>query len=151
MIRLKPPVAAWSFTIGRIILGSVFLWACWDKIIHPEAFALAIANYQIVPEQIANIGALILPWVELACGISLVINRWAHGGALIAAALMLVFMGALGYNMFRGIDVNCGCFTLDEQAPGNMWLYLIRDIIFLSLAVVVMRRPSLASGPDGTD
>jgi len=128
------------FTAGRIMLGGVFVWASWDKIFDPAAFAQAIANYQIVPSTAGNLAALILPWVELVCGGCLILNRWTRGSALIAAALMVVFMGALGYNIYRGVDVNCGCFTLDEEAPGNMWLYLVRDAVFLSAAIGVICR-----------
>lgn len=135
------------FTAGRILLGGVFIWASWDKIIDPAAFAQAIANYQIVPSTIGNPVALILPWVELACGTCLILNRWTRGSALVTAALMAVFMSALGYNIYRGIDVNCGCFTLDETAPGSMWLYLVRDAVFLAMAVGVMCRPRLTTQP----
>lgn len=129
---------------GRILLGGVFLWASWSKILDPVAFAQAIANYQIVPASVGNLAALILPWVELVCGGCLILNRWTRGSAFLAAVLMLVFMGALGYNIIRGVDVSCGCFTLDESAPGNMWLYLARDAVFLIVAASVMCRP----GPD---
>jgi uncharacterized membrane protein YphA (DoxX/SURF4 family) len=141
----KVTTGALLYTAGRILLGGVFIWASWDKIIEPAAFAQAIANYQIVPATIGNPVALILPWVELACGACLILNRWTRGSALVAAALMLIFMGALGYNIYRGIDVNCGCFTLDETAPGNMWLYLVRDAVFLAMAIGVMCRPRLTT------
>ena len=128
------------FTAGRILLGGVFVWASWDKILDPAAFAQAIANYQIVPSAPGNLAALILPWVELVCGGCLILNRWTRGSALLTAALMVVFMAALGTNIYRGVDVNCGCFTLDEEAPGNMWLYLVRDAVFLAVAIGVMLR-----------
>jgi uncharacterized membrane protein YphA (DoxX/SURF4 family) len=135
------------FNASRILLGGVFIWASWDKIMDPSAFAQAIANYQIVPPGTGNLAALILPWIELVCGACLILNCWTRGGALITAALTLVFMGALGYNIFRGVDVNCGCFTLDEEAPGNMWFYLVRDAVFLVMAIGVMCRPSLDTDP----
>jgi uncharacterized membrane protein YphA (DoxX/SURF4 family) len=119
------------------MLGGVFVYASWDKIFDPSAFALIIGNYQIVSSGVANLSALILPWLELVCGICLIINHWPRGGAFIIAVLMVVFMGALGYNIYRGIDVNCGCFTLTEEAPGNMWLYLLRDVLFLAMAIFI--------------
>jgi uncharacterized membrane protein YphA (DoxX/SURF4 family) len=128
------------FSTGRILLGGVLVWASWNKIIDPTAFAQAIANYQIVSPVTGNLAALILPWVELVCGACLILNRWTQGSACIAAALMVVFMGALAYNISRGVDVNCGCFTLDEEAPGNMWLYLARDAVFLAMAIGVIYR-----------
>jgi uncharacterized membrane protein YphA (DoxX/SURF4 family) len=121
----------------------VFIWASWDKILDPIAFAQAIANYQITSPALGNPAALILPWIELVCGACLILNRWTRGGALIAAMLLAVFISALGYNIHRGMDISCGCFTLDEEAPGNMWLYLARDAVFLVIAIGVMCRPAL--------
>jgi cobalt-zinc-cadmium efflux system protein len=135
------------FVMGRIVLGGVFVWASWGKILDPMAFTQAIANYQIVPPALGNPAGLILPWVELVCGICLILNRWTRGSALITALLLVVFMGALGYNIHRGIDIGCGCFTLDEKAPGNMWLYLARDGAFLAVAVAVLCRPDFGAGP----
>ena len=138
MQRRKIKAGPLLFAIGRIVLGGVFIWASWDKILDPMAFGQAIANYQIVPPALGNPAALILPWIELVCGICLIVNRWTHGSALISALLLVVFMGALGFNIHRGVDIACGCFTLDEKAPGNMWLYLVRDTVFLVIAVTVM-------------
>lgn len=123
------------YTISRIVLGGVFVYASWDKILDPAAFAQMIINYQIVSSGMANLSALFLPWLELVCGICLIINRWPRGSAFIVASLMVVFMGALGYNVYRGMDVSCGCFTLTEEAPGSMWLYMLRDVLFLGMAV----------------
>ena len=148
-LSLKSPIYRSFYTLARIFLGGVFLWACWDKILDPQAFARAIGNYHIVPLAIGNLAALILPWIELVCGICLIINRWTRGSALIVSALMVVFIGALGYDIYAGVDVSCGCFTLDEQAPGNMWFYLARDSAFLALAIGVMYRPRRQPHPSG--
>ena len=138
-------------TVCRILLGAVFVYASWGKILDPAAFAGIIANYQIVSPGAGHLTALFLPYLELVCGVCLIINRWPRGSALIVAGLMFVFMAALGYNMYRGIDVNCGCFTLTEGATGSMWLYLIRDILFLAMAIGIMlyRRPGQRSTSSG--
>lgn len=136
------------FAIGRIVLGCVFVWASWDKILDPIAFSEAIANYQIVPPALGNQAALVLPWIELVCGGCLILNRWTRGSALITALLLAVFMVALGYNIHRGVDISCGCFTLDDGAPGNMWLDLVRDAVFLVIALAVMCRPGFRSEPN---
>jgi cobalt-zinc-cadmium efflux system protein len=131
------------YTLCRILLGAIFVYASWGKILDPAAFARIVANYQIVSAGTGRLAALFLPYLELVCGVCLIINRWPRGSALIVAGLMLVFMAALGYNIYRGIDVHCGCFTLNETATGSMWLSLIRDIIFFTMAVgmVLYRRP----------
>jgi uncharacterized membrane protein YphA (DoxX/SURF4 family) len=137
----KIKAGALFFAAGRIVLGSVFVWASLDKILDPMGFAEVIANYQIAPPILGNPAALILPWIELVCGICMILNRWTRGSALIATLLLVVFMGALGVNIYRGVDIDCGCFTLDEKAPGSMWLYMARDAVFLIIAVAVMCRP----------
>ena len=126
------------YTVCRILLGVVFVYASWGKILDPAAFADIIANYQIVSPRTGHLTALFLPYLEMVCGICLIINRMPRGSALLVAGMMVVFMAALGYNIYRGIDVNCGCFTLTEGATGSMWFYLVRDILFLAMAVGVM-------------
>ena len=133
-----------GYAVCRILLGAVFVYACWEKILNPAAFERIIANYQIVSAGTGRLTALFLPYLELVCGVCLIINRWPRGSALIAAGMMVVFMGALGYAIYHGIDVHCGCFTLNEGATGSMWLNLVRDVIFLAMAVWVLvnRRPT---------
>lgn len=133
-----------ALVLCRIVLGAIFVYASGAKIFDPAAFARIIANYQVVSADAGRLIALFLPYLELVCGLCLMVNRWPRGAALIVAGLLLVFMAALGYNIYRGIDVHCGCFTLTEKATGNMWFSLVRDIIFFAMAVgmVLYRRPS---------
>jgi uncharacterized membrane protein YphA (DoxX/SURF4 family) len=137
----------WAYAVCRILLGAVFVYASWGKILDPAAFAGIISNYQIVSAGTGRFTALFLPYLELVCGVCLIINRWSRGSALIVTGLMLVFIAALGYNIYRGIDVDCGCFTLNEGATGSMWVYLVRDILFLAMAfgTVLYRQPTRPS------
>ena len=49
----------------RIVLGSIFLWEIFDKIIDPEKFARSIGNYHAIPFGIENTIAIVLPCLEL--------------------------------------------------------------------------------------
>jgi uncharacterized membrane protein YphA (DoxX/SURF4 family) len=120
---------------NRILLGIIFIYASWDKALEPASFAQVIANYQILPAELVSPAAVFLPWLELISGICLIINRWSGGSALIITVLIVIFMGAIAYNIYRGIDVACGCFTLNNQAPQNMWLYLLRDAVFGAMSI----------------
>ena len=46
--------------IIRIILGTAFLWASFDKINDPAQFARSISNYHIVPFGLENSISIIL-------------------------------------------------------------------------------------------
>jgi len=118
----------------RFILAFVFIYASLDKILHPGAFAKAVFNYQVLPGELINLTALILPWLELILGACLLLNRWMKGASCIAAVLMCVFMGLILFNLARGLDISCGCFSTNPaEGPMDM-LTLLRDMLFLCLA-----------------
>jgi uncharacterized membrane protein YphA (DoxX/SURF4 family) len=129
----------------RLFLGGIFLYASWDKVLNPEAFATSIRNYQILPESLVHLAALILPWLELFVAICLLGGFWLPGAVFWVNALMFVFTLSLAWNMVRGINVSCGCFSSETELVGTaqMWGYLIRDIVFLGaggwLAVLLFR------------
>ena len=120
--------------VARIVLGGVFIYASLDKIRHPELFAEAVYNYQLAPEAAVNLVALCLPWLELLSGGLLILGVWVQGGSLILSGLMIVFLGALGINLARGLDIHCGCFTTQGSDPMTI-LTLFRDSFFLVLAL----------------
>jgi uncharacterized membrane protein YphA (DoxX/SURF4 family) len=119
------------FHLSRFFLGGMFIYASYDKVLDPEAFAEAVFNYQILPDNLVNITAIVLPWLELIVGFCLIIGWWIPGAVVIVNALMIVFISALMFNLVRGLDVQCGCFSTDVSETATIWLILLRDIFFL--------------------
>ncbi len=118
---------------ARLILGGIFIFASVDKIVHPGAFAQVIRNYGILPDILVNLTAVVLPWLELFVGIALVAGFQLPGAAVICETLLLVFWGALVFNIARGVDVHCGCFSTNVSGkPHTLW-YLFRDTVFLAV------------------
>ena len=122
----------------RVVLGTLFLYAGAIKIMDPAAFALAVYNYHILPVWLVNIAAIILPWVEVVAGICLMLGLWISGGALIVSALLLVFTVALGFNLSRGLDIACGCFSTSTTAEKITWWYLLRDSSLMAASFLVL-------------
>ncbi|MFW5734189.1 MAG: MauE/DoxX family redox-associated membrane protein [Oceanidesulfovibrio sp.] len=117
-----------------LVLAAVFIYACMDKLVHPDRFAASIRAYRLLPDMLVNGAAVWLPWLELTIGVLLIVNRWTAGALLLANLLLVVFTMALGVNAVRGIDVNCGCFMSDPGgAAGSMAWYITRDILFLAV------------------
>jgi len=119
----------------RIMLGIVFVWASWNKIADPEGFALIIQNYRILPPVLVNPASLILPWIEAACGILLITGYLVKGSVFIIDILLIIFMLAFVINIFRGIDVGCGCFSLTLKETKGLYLYVIRDLLLLCIGL----------------
>lgn len=120
---------------ARIALGIVFIYASYDKILHPAAFAKVIYNYRILPDELINLSAIFLPWLELIIGSLLIIGIGLPGSVFISNILLIIFFCALMYNRARGLDISCGCFsTVEGEAPESN-LYLLRDFSLIVIAV----------------
>ena len=117
----------------RLLVGAIFIAASIDKILHPDAFARMVYNYQILPDAFINVTAIVLPWVELVLGTLLIVGLWIPGTVVLANLLFLAFFASLLFNLARGLDIHCGCFTSITQGdPLTTW-YVIRDAVFLLL------------------
>ena len=140
------------YHVIRIILAIVFIYASIDKIVHPQFFAQAVFNHQVLPETLINIIAIVLPWMELILGLCLFFNVWMNGASALIAVLMFIFMGTITFNLLRGLDVGCGCFSTNVEASMNS-MTLIRDIFFLclsfSLVVFVFKKHKMALNRSG--
>ena len=128
--------------ISRIILGVVLIAASIDKILHPEAFAKVIGNYNVLPFGLENFLAIILPILEFVVGCGLIFGIMLDGSAIITAGMMFVFIIALSQAMIRGIDINCGCFKVSAENPGSQvgFRRIIEDIIYLGLSLFILNR-----------
>jgi uncharacterized membrane protein YphA (DoxX/SURF4 family) len=98
--------------VARIVLGAIFIYASWHKLRMPGEFALDIFHYQLAPGFLVNATAILLPWVELFAGIALIVApRLRFGAAILILGMLVVFTSAIAINLYRGIDVTCGCFS----------------------------------------
>ena len=131
--------------ISRIILGLVFIYASYDKILDPVSFSSNIDNYHISPVALNNLAALIIPWLELIIGICLLIGVFLDGASLISIALLVFFIFIISQAYVRGISLHCGCFksvtSMDFQNLRiDMLKRIFEDIIFLILGLIVYFR-----------
>lgn len=135
---------------SRLVLGMVFVVAAIPKLANPGSFATAIEAYELVPYAAVNIIAITIPWVELICGIFLIGGVYLRPGACLLGILLSVFIVAITAAVFRGLNINCGCFG---EAGGETvgWNKVIEDIALLIPALIVFtrgRRGTDAAGPD---
>ena len=123
------------YALARVVLGAVFLYASYDKVLHPAAFAEAVFNYQLLPDFMINLTAIALPWLELMLGVLLIAGIWLPGTTVLCTLLLTIFIGAIVFNLARGLDISCGCFsTSPSEGPVSVWT-ILRDAVFLLMAV----------------
>jgi uncharacterized membrane protein YphA (DoxX/SURF4 family) len=121
--------------VCRLAVAAVFLYACLDKLAHPDAFAQNIANYRLVPMPLLHTFAWLLPVAELVVAIALVIGWQTRGASLLAAAMTTVFIVAIASALIRDLDISCGCFHTGDGSTVGRDL-LLRDLVLLAGALV---------------
>jgi uncharacterized membrane protein YphA (DoxX/SURF4 family) len=132
-----------------LLVGGVFVYASLDKIAHPTEFGRIVYHYRLVgPSRYvgplpANLLAVTLPWVEVVTGLCLVTSFWRREAAILAAALLLVFVVAVGFALAQGIDIeNCGCFTVTGAGRAAGARLIAGDLLLLAAAAYVAWRSS---------
>jgi uncharacterized membrane protein YphA (DoxX/SURF4 family) len=119
----------------RIALGGVFVYAAYVKLKDPwQMFAMSIDSYQLLPMWGVTAVARVLPWVELALGLLLIVGRWLRTAAIAASLMLAVFFGLMVRADVTGMEINCGCF-----GPGEVisWKTLVRDGALLAASLYV--------------
>jgi len=121
--------------VFRWILGITFIYASYYKIMAPEDFAKIIYGYNLFPEVLINLIAIILPFVELISGLSLLLGIYPRSAAFIINGLLLAFIFILMINIIRGHEFDCGCFSAEKT--GSPEMMVIRDVIYFIMGVQV--------------
>ncbi|HET7437401.1 MAG TPA: MauE/DoxX family redox-associated membrane protein [Thermoanaerobaculia bacterium] len=123
----------WLTIRVQLALGAIFVAAAIPKITDPPSFAHMIYNYRILPGGLINLAALTMPWVEILCGLLLILGVWVKPARTIIGLMLVVFMIAISINLARGNAIDCGCFDVSaagktyEQRIGDMWFVIVRD------------------------
>ena len=122
----------------RIALGLLFLYSSFGKIADPNGFAAIVSNYQLLPQSLVWGTAVLLPWIEATCGLALVCGRFEKGAALLVSLMMAVFITAILYNGYRGLNIACGCFSLAASEPSSIALNTMRNLTILAAGMWIL-------------
>jgi hypothetical protein len=133
-----------------LILGGIFIYAGAIKALDPTHFAGDIDNYKILPWTIAVGLAFYLPWLEIFCGLALIIRRFYLGGLSILTALVSIFIVATVAAKVRGLDITCGCFGHASKNWSFPW-HIALDFTLLSGLVVLSLRAKNLFRPNRSD
>jgi putative oxidoreductase len=136
------PLSANRQFVWRIvdfIVGGIFIYAGAIKVLDPVQFATDIDNYKILPWTISVGLAFYLPWLEILCGLALILRRLYLGGLSILTGLVAVFLVATIAAKVRGLDITCGCFGHASQ-NWNVPTQLALDLAILGVLLALSFR-----------
>jgi uncharacterized membrane protein YphA (DoxX/SURF4 family) len=121
----------WLYHFLRLSLACIFIYAGFVKLLEPRAFAHAIAQYDLIPEGLLPLVAVSLPALELLAGLGLIGE--VRGSLTSIAILLLIFLVVLGYAVWQNLDIECGCFTIDElDAQDHVNIAFWRDLMMIA-------------------
>ena len=135
----------------RLFVAGVFIYAAYDKVWEPAAFAGSVATYDLLPLWAVNAGSVLLAWLEILVGAMLLLGLFTRAAACWASALLVMFTGLMLYAGITGAGFDCGCFPGGGGEAAHMAGYegALRDALFLLPALWVLFWPGswLALGP----
>ena len=136
----------WLHRLLGLVLGGVFLYAAFEKVLDPRPLLTIIWGYRILPPGPINLLAVYMPWMELLVGLALVTGFKRRAASFWAAALLTMFIAALLINAVRGMNVACGCFSTSAEDVHNAWLLVLRDLpMWLGAVVMLLFAPRRAA------
>ena len=123
----------WPYRLVRILLAGIFLWSGVTKLMDPKSFAVIIEAYGLIPESWVVPVTVILPTIEAIAALGLLMD--IEGSLAVVSGLLVMFMAILGYGIWMGFDVDCGCFGPDDpegKAFHGLRPALYRDIVMMA-------------------
>jgi hypothetical protein len=146
----------WAYRLVRWGLAGAFLWAGAVKLADPAAFAVVIEAFGLAPGFMVEPLALALPALEVAAALALAAD--ARGGLGVITGLTVLFALVLGYGLWLGLDIDCGCYgpgDPEAEAFSGLRASLYRDLGFLAAAAYLYwwrgARRAAAAGTTGKE
>ncbi|MBU0984736.1 MAG: DoxX family membrane protein [candidate division Zixibacteria bacterium] len=124
--------------ISRLLIGAIFVYASFYKIISPGDFAKSIWYYHLFPGVTINLMAIVIPWLELLCGLALIFGVWYRGAVIWVNVLLVAFVIALASTIARNLSIDCGCFKAAESATGSAWNAMTWDFVYLLFSLQML-------------
>jgi len=134
----------WIALAARLILGGVLFAAGLLKYQHLDKSQMAVRAYELLPISLANFMGVVLPFVEIAVGILLILGAAIRISSLVGGILMLMFITGISQAWARGLSIDCGCFGGGGQVAPGTASYLpeiLRDAALALLAIYLFRYP----------
>lgn len=137
---LKVSNSRWTILAFRWVVGLIFVVSACGKLVDLERYSVdAVYNFGIFPIWLARPFGLIIPFIELFCGLGLVLGVLTRLAALGVTLMSLSFFIAKSIVLLQGRSIECGCFgaIIDTLASTTIFM----DLPVVLLAIIVMVSP----------
>jgi uncharacterized membrane protein YphA (DoxX/SURF4 family) len=129
-------ISAGLLFLIRLVLGMVFIYAGAMKLLDPKAFSRIISQYDLIPDPFLPVAAIGLPVLELLAGIGVILS--VRGSLSVMFSLLGLFVSVLWYGILKDLEVDCGCFSLEElKGQAGLWQAFYRDLMMMGGVILL--------------
>jgi len=116
--------------VFRLLLAGIFLLGSISKLVDIQRYSVeAVYSFGILPEGLAILFGMALPFIELLCGLGLLLGILTRLSALGTALMSIAFFVAKAVVLLQGRNIDCGCF-------GGIISLLVSDTIFMDVPIL---------------
>lgn len=117
-------------------MGFIFLYAGVSKIFEPMLFKAVIQNYFSMPDFLAMVIAIVIPWVQILAALSLFLNWNVLYSSGLLFAMSIFFFVLMVINYGQTLPFGCGCFGFKDEEIVGIY-HIIRDFSIAVLAGII--------------
>jgi uncharacterized membrane protein YphA (DoxX/SURF4 family) len=129
--------------VFRMVLAGTFFVSSFGKLVDIERYSVAVVyNFDILPGPLAIAFGWALPFIELACAISLMLGVLTRLSVFGIAIMSISFFIVKAYVLSQGVDIECGCFGAVGSTMASWSIYLDPIVFLLSVTVLFSSRRS---------
>jgi putative oxidoreductase len=130
----------YAILVFRLILAVLFLVSSYGKLVDIERYSVdAVYNFGVLPMVLARPFGLIMPFIELLCGLGLLFGVLTRLSALGIALMSIAFFIAKAIVLSQGRSIDCGCFGAVIDTLASVTIFM--DIPMMVLALLVVFAP----------
>lgn len=133
--------------LASLFLGIVLVAAALPKLRHPDEFQGVVTNYRLLPSFLVAPFSRLLPWVELACAVALMMTPVRETAAWVATGLFVMFALALAINVGRGrTHIDCGCVRRPTSMSRIGMFHVLRALALAGISLYAAMNPVSVAG-----
>ena len=126
----------WLLLLAPFGLAAVFALAAVTKLVRRSGFRQAVADFGVAPRLVPAVTVLV-PVLEAATAVALVLPSAATWGAGAAIGLLSLFTIAIAINVASGRHPKCFCFSASRSSPVG-WRTMVRNGLLVVPAIIVL-------------
>lgn len=106
-MKMHEPVGKpeYGALILRMPLGAYFVLAGLMKLKNVHVFIETVKTYNVLPENVAILAGVLIPYLEVGCGALLLLGLWTTLSASISSILLCSYIYSVGFLVGEGKEL----------------------------------------------